>query len=179
MIKNNITKQTEDDPRNITESPNERTNNKSLIRFPTQSITIKSVSIDQPFTIALQHFMTTEQDSSLQNVPEIDILVEQGRSTLASASVLVASPKAASSSDIPTLSNEDVTTIYIIAAWSRHNILRTPLRCQSVTARRGVHRPSDEPKRWRGYLKHNARMRSAMRPVSAAGVETNEYNRNN
>ncbi|GBP27046.1 hypothetical protein EVAR_11282_1 [Eumeta japonica] len=54
-----------------------------------------------------------------------------------------------------------------------------PLRCQNAITRRGVRRPSDEARRWRGYLKHDACMRSAIRLVSAASAETNEYNRNN
>ncbi|GBP15305.1 hypothetical protein EVAR_92296_1 [Eumeta japonica] len=60
-----------------------------------------------------------------------------------------------------------------------HSILRALLRCHNATARRGFCRPSYEAKRWRGYLKHNARMRTAIRPLSAASTETNEYNRNN
>ncbi|GBP80905.1 hypothetical protein EVAR_48986_1 [Eumeta japonica] len=57
----------------------------------------------------------------------------------------------------------------------RYNILRAALRLQSATARRGVRRPSDEAKRWRGYLRKDARTRFAMRPVSAAGKKIKEY----
>ncbi|GBP32827.1 hypothetical protein EVAR_19679_1 [Eumeta japonica] len=48
---------------------------------------------------------------------------------------------------------------------SPHSILRASFRCQSATAYRGVRRPSAEAKCWRGYLRHDARMRSAARPV--------------
>ncbi|GBP66063.1 Intraflagellar transport protein 140 homolog [Eumeta japonica] len=49
----------------------------------------------------------------------------------------------------------------------------------SATAHRGVGRPSAEAKCWRGYLRQDAHMRSTPRPVSTAGAETKEYNRNN
>ncbi|GBP60576.1 hypothetical protein EVAR_50940_1 [Eumeta japonica] len=51
---------------------------------------------------------------------------------------------------------------------TRHRIAAASM--PECTARRGVRRPSDQAKRWRGYLKHDARKRSAMRPVSAAGA---------
>ncbi|GBP37711.1 hypothetical protein EVAR_23760_1 [Eumeta japonica] len=40
-------------------------------------------------------------------------------------------------------------------------ILCAPLRCQSTTAYSGARRSSAEAKCWRGYLRHNAHMRSA------------------
>ncbi|GBP38221.1 hypothetical protein EVAR_18100_1 [Eumeta japonica] len=61
----------------------------------------------------------------------------------------------------------------------RRSIPRAPLQYQGAIARRGIRQPSDEAKQWRGYLNHDARMHSAMRPVSTAGTEIIEYKQNN
>ncbi|GBP72209.1 hypothetical protein EVAR_51116_1 [Eumeta japonica] len=60
-----------------------------------------------------------------------------------------------------------------------HSNLCVPFRCQSATADCGIHRPSTEAKCSQEYLRRDARMHFAARPVSTAGAETKQYNRNN